>query len=122
MEDSQQSLTTHLAIKMNSSGEELGFTLLLEMISISDMLLIGAEDEEEIPDKRFFYWKNKFTANAVILVEVWFCNRFHNLWNLIVWNMLHVLLSGILYFPDVGFQFEDSLHRSSNATRLLICS
>ncbi|WCJ43414.1 glycosyl hydrolase 9A1 [Euphorbia peplus] len=56
-----------------------------------------AEEEEAISDKRIFYWNNKLTASAVLLTR-------------------------LLYFRDVGFPFEDALHRSSNATRLLICS
>ncbi|XP_065880252.1 endoglucanase 9-like [Euphorbia lathyris] len=56
-----------------------------------------AVEEEEISDKTLFYWNNKLTANAVLLTR-------------------------LLYFRDVGFPFEDALHLSSNATRLLICS
>ncbi|XP_065869584.1 endoglucanase 9-like isoform X1 [Euphorbia lathyris] len=44
-----------------------------------------------------YYWNNKLTANAVLLTR-------------------------LLYFRDVGFPFEDALHLSSNATRLLISS
>ncbi|WJX34109.1 cellulase [Trifolium repens] len=58
---------------------------------------LSAKSDETNLDKEVFYWNNKLNAVAV-------------------------LLSGIRYFQDPGFPYEDVLKLSSNSTHSLMCS
>ncbi|MCI04175.1 endoglucanase 25-like, partial [Trifolium medium] len=58
---------------------------------------LSAKSDETNLDKAVFYWNNKLNAVAV-------------------------LLSGIRYFQDPGFPYEDVLKLSSNSTHSLMCS